>query len=253
MIQDFEMLTWQEIAEIDRCTAFPLLPIGSVEQHGPHLPVGTDDIILMNVLERAKTLIKEGPERGSHRLLVMPPILYGNSHEHLAFPGSISLSCHTLVSVIEDILECLSRYAFRRLIIFNSHGGNTALVHAYSQEWEARFGIQVFLLSLWSASFSLPEDGELFSSPPTSDYHAGERETSLIQYYEPDAVREENITEALSNEVTFRSYYSGWQTGDISPGNGTLGQPILAHAGKGKQCAELLAKKLVSLIDEIMS
>lgn len=250
MIVDYDSLTWADFANMECSKCIPILPIGSVEQHGPHLPLATDDIILIHVLEQTKK-IRNDSGGELPQFLAMPPILYGNSHEHLAFPGSISLSCRTIVMIIEDILECLVRYGFRKLVVFNSHGGNTSLIHAYSQEWEARFGIKVYLISLWSETFALAEDDSLFSSPASSDIHAGERETSLIQYYTPDAVRTERITGELSNDIQFASYYSGWLTHEISFENGTIGQPELANADKGEQWARLLAEKAATLLTEI--
>lgn len=253
----FAELTWVELDTMDRNKTTVLLPVGSVEQHGHHLPLGTDDLVLVEVLKQAESLQCELRKKNKanpslQEILCLPPLLYGNSHEHLNFPGTVSLSCRTLAFVIEDVISSLAMHGFKKLIIFNSHGGNTSLINAYAQEWEQRFGVAVFLLSLWSESFDMEGEDSIFSSPARSDIHAGERETSLILHYRNELVRKEKIDEHWSNDINFQPYYSGWQTENISPGNGTLGQPHLATVEKGRSYASFLAEKLIELIEKII-
>ena len=116
----WEELTSAEIGALDRDRAVVILPLGSVEQHGNHLPIGTDTM-LAEAVSRAAAEASGGT-------VVMPPPWYGFSAHHMRFPGSITLRAETLLALVEDVVASLVRHDFRRILIVNGHGGNNGLI-----------------------------------------------------------------------------------------------------------------------------
>lgn len=260
MIHELYKMTWFDVKDIDRDKACFLLPIGSTEQHGPHLPLGTDDLtltkVLQGVIEADASRIMTDPDSivgAEIDVLCLPPILFGNSHEHYSFPGTISLSCSTLVKIVEDVLASISEHGFKKMIVFNSHGGNTDLIKAYAQEWEQRFSVKVYLISLWSSLYDDESEPPIFVSDVNIDIHAGERETALLMHYNANLVRDDLITADITRDVSFKAYYSGWQSDEITSGNGTLGYPIHATKEKGEEYAQYLVERTTDLIYEIIN
>jgi len=184
--------------------------------------------------------------------MMLPVVHYGNSHEHLAFPGVISISCDTIVAIIRDVLKCMKMHGVKKLVILNSHGGNTALVEAYAQEWEVEFGIKVYTISIWSPYFF--RGAELGVETPLSlEIHAGEMETSVLQYGMPEMVREEKRTPELDHPVELLDYYTGWLVKDVSPDNGQMGMASRATKEKGKAIVEYMGNKICSYLVDIQN
>ena len=117
----FEELTSPEVAALDRDETVFILPLGSVEQHGNHMPVGTDTLLAHSVSLAAA-------ERSVGETAVLPPPWYGFSAHHMRFPGSITLKAETLMAVAEDIVGSLVAHGFRRILIVNGHGGNGGVI-----------------------------------------------------------------------------------------------------------------------------
>ena len=117
----YEELTSPEVAALDRDQTVLILPLGSVEQHGNHMPLGTD-----TVLAHAVSLAAAESLPGN--VLVLPPPWYGFSAHHMRFAGSIALSAGTLMAVAEDIVGSLVGQGFRRILIVNGHGGNNGVI-----------------------------------------------------------------------------------------------------------------------------
>ncbi|MEL7609284.1 MAG: creatininase family protein [Bacillota bacterium] len=245
MITDLNAYTWEELAVMDREKAVCLLPISALEQHGKHLPLGTDDFILAAALEG----VRRDPRLTADYLL-LPTLHYGNSVEHLDFFGTMSLGCATIVNIVEDILRCMADQGFKKLAIINSHGGNSAIFQAYSQEWQQKFGIRVYHANFYASGF-FREAASLLETPLSTDVHAGELETSVLLYKMPHLVRQEKITAAEDIYITLSDYYSGWLTSEYSPGNGTIGVPTRADAQKGKAVLDFIQNKLANCLFQI--
>jgi len=247
MVTDLNRYTWDEIAAMDPADMTYLLPISSLEQHGKHLALGADDFILRCALNE---LYKK--EEITSNMLMLPIIHYGNSHEHLAFRGVISISCDTIVSIIRDVLKCMKMHGVKKLVILNSHGGNTALIEAYTQEWELEFGVRVFTVSLWSPYFF--RGAELGMDTPLSlEIHAGEMETSILQYGMPEMVRNEKISPETDCLVELKDYYTGWNSAELSPGNGQMGAASHASVEKGERLVKFMGDKMCSYLLEIQN
>jgi creatinine amidohydrolase len=121
----WEELSVPEIETLDRDRTVLLLPLGSVEQHGRHLPVGTDTMLASAVSAAASKRLPE-------RIAVLPPSWYGFSPHHMHFPGTVTLRANTLLSVVEDIVGSLVAHGFKRVVLVNGHGGNIGLVDVLS-------------------------------------------------------------------------------------------------------------------------
>ncbi|MBV7329996.1 creatininase family protein [Chloroflexi bacterium TSY] len=130
----FAHMTWTEIEALDKQQGVVILPIGSVEQHGPHLPVLTDSLIATNLTEAMLARL-----HAEVQAWALPPLNYGKSNEHINFPGTVTLSASTLSVVLHDIGQSIHRADFRRLAFLNGHGGNVAVLEAAAALLEFRW------------------------------------------------------------------------------------------------------------------
>lgn len=164
--------TWKELKDSSVGTA--VISFGSIEQHGYHLPLGTDWIIAQ---ETARRLAEE---LDAYLLPTMP---FGCSREHMGFPGTITLKPATLASVLEDIVESLMEHGIKKIVVVNSHGGNWVL-KPIVRELNYKYPD----LSILWADGPLPHKAE----PVPEDIHSGREETSTMMYLRPDLIREIN-------------------------------------------------------------
>lgn len=170
-------MTSPEVKELLTRSDMVIIPIGALEQHGNHLPIGTDFI---NGVERAKLLAQE------RDVLVAPILLAGQSPYHMGFAGTITLSAETIIKVHLEAVECLIKYGFKRFIIMNAHGGNKALI-----------SLLVDQINQITAGIAVDFDEAIkpFSAPAASkesdllDRHAGTGETSNSLYLMPNLVQ----------------------------------------------------------------
>ncbi|WP_020619164.1 creatininase family protein [Paenibacillus daejeonensis] len=241
-------LTYQEIAALPKEDALVILPIGAIEQHGPHMPVMTDALIGEAVLTHA---LDQLDEEGN--IWLLPPLAYGKSNEHLDFPGTISLSASTLQGVVTDIATSVAKAGFRRLVLFNTHGGNTDLLNVAARELRISTGLMVFFLSPSSlnAAHDLLSDEE-------KEYgiHAGDYETSLVMAIKPAWVHTDKLVREIPDLSGLR-YLTlegktrfAWVMSDISS-SGAMGDSTQATSAKGdlilSRCATTLALALKEL------
>ena len=166
-------LTWTDVQEYLTTNDMVIIPIGSTEQHGPHLPLGTDSYIATDISKMISA--RTG-------VVVAPVLLVGYSVYHSGFPGSLSLKPETMEQVLFETAEMLIKYGFRRIMFMNGHGGNaivqSKVIHRINHNTEA---IAVALGDY------VPREAE----PPKDwfDQHAGFQETSVMLYLEPDLIR----------------------------------------------------------------
>jgi creatinine amidohydrolase len=215
--------TW---AEFDSRTPVVLLPLGSCEQHGPHLPLDTDAAVATAVAERAVTLM-----RGAIDAVIAPTQSYGASGEHEGFPGTVSIGHTALHLLVVELGRSMLRWA-GRLVVVNGHGGN--------------------LKSLAGAVRRLRDEGRdvawwaCVSREPKA--HAGRSETSVMHALRPGSVRSEQIAsgpQASEDHLLDRLMARGLRA--VSP-NGVIGEPAGASASEG---AELLAEMSTALAEAV--
>jgi creatinine amidohydrolase len=174
-------LTTKEFASLDAERTIAVLPVGAVEQHGPHLPVWVDSAINCGIIERAVPKIPDDLS-----VLVLPLMPVGKSDEHLAFPGTLSLSAETLIRVWTEIGESIHRTGIRKLVLFNSHGGQPQIMDIVARDLRVRHAMLVVAYS-WYAG-GLPA-GLFDEAEVRHGIHAGAVETSMMLHLRPDLVR----------------------------------------------------------------
>lgn len=207
----------------DRGPAVAVLPVGSLEQHGPHLPLTTDTLIACAVGAR----IAE-----EHGFWLLPPVTVSCSHEHAGWPGTVSVSATTLIAVVEDIAASLKSSGVGKLVLVNGHGGNHVLANVVQQAGGAMVLFPTF--GEWQAARAAAG----VATSNDEDMHAGELETSILLATTPELVR------------------PGYAAADSAPGDlrhlltlglapysksGVAGHPSLASADKGQAVLGALA------------
>lgn len=251
MITKWENLTRDEIAAIDKDTAIVFLPTAATEQHGAHLPVGTDSIILSTLID--KFIETECFDEGS--LIFAPQLCIGKSNEHMCFAGTLTFGTQTFYSMLHDIAESIAKSGFWKLVLLNSHGGNTDMLNMISRDLRIDFGMDVFVFDWWFTPFWNKGLEGLKQSGTYGVFHACELETSLMLHARPDMVHmelavDEDPVECLrdNNFVTvFGPYNAGWKTSDITK-SGVIGAPTYATAEKGKKLFDYAVKELKDII-----
>ena len=197
-----------------------VLPVGSFEQHGPYLPLATDTII-------ASTIARGIAE--SYPVLHLPPITISCSHEHAAWPGTVSISARTLYAVVSDIAESFDG----RLVLVNGHGGNYVLGNVVQ---EAKGRLALFPgVEDWQAAHSAAR----LETSLDSDMHAGELETSILLHAHPEVVRPGYETSDFLADDRRHMLTQGLAA--YSP-TGVVGRPSLATPGKGRDLLASLVK-----------
>lgn len=244
--RQFSYLTWQEVDHLPRESTLLVLPTAAIEQHGYHLPLATDTLINNLVLGHALQLL---PREAS--IFALPPICYGKSNEHIGYPGTLAVSAATFMSAVRDIGSSLANAGFQRLVLYNSHGGNTSAVDIMARDLRAEFGLRTFCLS---ASGGAVLSG-LHPQEKAYGYHAGEVETSLLMAGCPELVKTDQYSvnyiadlsrpEALLPENGPATF--AWLTQDIAP-SGVLGDPRASSAEKGQQWLAAMARKVADAL-----
>jgi creatinine amidohydrolase/Fe(II)-dependent formamide hydrolase-like protein len=238
--------TWPEAKERFKAVDVALLPVGAIEQHGPHLPLDTDAF-------DADYLARQVAEACDHpKPVVLPSIPYGVSYHHEGFSGTISISPDTLSRMVYEIGMNLARQGITKLVIINGHGGNSPALHFAAQ-----------LINRDAHIFTCVDTGE--SSDPDiyaiaetpNDVHAGEIETSTTLAVRPQLVRlnaaKKFVPRFSSRYLNFTSKRGvGWysHTAKISP-SGVLGDPTKANPEKGRRMWDLMIKHLVEFVEDL--
>ncbi|HEY7765875.1 MAG TPA: creatininase family protein [Aestuariivirgaceae bacterium] len=232
------LMRWEELSvpaieALDRDRTILLIPLGSVEQHGRHLPIGTDTILATAICRAAA---EQAPNAA-----VLPPPWYGFSQHHMRFAGSVTLRPETMLSLVEDIVESIVAHGFRRVVLMNGHGGNIGLIDVLSAKLGHRHYRRARVVGV--TYFQLAHDAiaKLRRSAPGGMGHACEFETAMIQHLRPELVFMDKAqatypdtgTEYVSTDLLGGSRVRAYNDfGDLSE-SGTLGDPSLASPEAG--------------------
>jgi creatinine amidohydrolase len=234
-----DLLTSATSADEGRRNArIAVLPVGSFEQHGDHLPLTTDTVIACLIAARLAE---------TYDLLLLPPITISCSHEHEGFPGTVSISAGTLISVIDDIRASLARSRITKLILVNGHGGNYVLSNI-TQQANVQGGHVVLFPGRddWNSA----RDHAGMTTAGHDDMHGGEMETSILLHAHPELVRDTYTGadhEASNRPHLLITGISAYST------SGIIGRPSLATADRGKVALASLVASFadhLKLIDE---
>lgn len=245
MKNQLSRLSWDDIDRLDREKTYFVLPISSLEQHGRHLPVGTDDMILQRVLQNICV-----DDNISKDIYFLPTIHYGNSHEHYGFPGTISLRIKTIAAIIEDVLAGMKQHAFQNVIVLNSHGGNSDLLCAFAQEWAFAYSINVYTINMWASSF-FDDAKSMIQTPLEYDIHAGEIETSILMHTDSDCVKGDMISSETDVFAALDPCDYAWTSAHLSPENGVIGGASRASAQTGDKVLRYICSKIVRDLNRI--
>jgi creatinine amidohydrolase len=244
-------LSTTEVAALPKDEAAVVLVVAAIEQHGPHLPVATDLVLGVSLLALAMERLEP-----SVQLWALPPLAYGRSNEHSRFAGTVSLSQATLGAVVHDIAASVERAGFRRLVLFNSHGGNLPVLDYLARDVREATGLMVFPFSMFRIGLEYPPISEQEALWGT---HAGEWETSMMLELAPELVRMERTAE-LGGYATPRAKLEHlrllgpigftWLTHEISTA-GVIGDPRPATAERGRDIVSLSVAKIAAALEEI--
>jgi creatinine amidohydrolase len=249
-----EEMSWVEIQEaIRKGKTTVILVSGSIEQHGPHLPTGTDTFLGYEIAGRAAVRLGNA--------LVAPVIRPALSEHHLGFPGSLTLKWKTYFAVLEDICSSLARCGFKDLVLTSSHGGNTAVLTALTpdlaRDLHGKIRVHVVDYLQRGSAKQRPLFEKLGISRGKAGVHAGFGETSEMLAVRPDLVRMDRAKRGLDRESFYdpanigRSQIDSFVLGirHFSP-NGILGDPRGASAAVGKKLTDLMVESLAQAVSE---
>ena len=248
----WQELTTEDVAALDRARTVAVLPVAAVEQHGPHLPLGTDAIINVGVLARA---LSQAP--ADSPIVVLPLLSVGASGEHRDFAGTLSLAARTLLDLVTEVAEGIVRAGLRKLVLFNSHGGQPQVLEMAAQDLRTRHGMIVVVANAWRM---MDRDSVLPPAEREAGLHAGGFETALMLHLRPDLVRKDKIrdfpSKARALETDFPALAShgrvafAWQAQDLNPA-GAVGDARLGTAEMGRKLVDQAAERLLRLVEEL--
>lgn len=243
--------SWSQIAEIDKETVV-VIPLGACEQHGRHLPLSVDSLLIEEMADRLD-------EKLGRTILTLPVLWLGSSHHHIDFPGTVSVPPDLFGQMIRSITQCVLKAGFRRLFFLNGHGGNeTPAANALSQlamtsdEAEAA---QIVIGSWWKVAAKALDPEKLKMTTPGLS-HACEYETSCVLAIREDLVR---MSEIRSTDRTVDSPWAMAGLGGKLNGfrrvrrwtsSGATGVPAAATREKGEQILEGVTELLATVIEE---
>lgn len=244
-------LTSPALAAIDRRIPV-VMNISAVEQHGPHLPVGTDAMIGAFFMDRIDTLMADA-------VLILPQLAVCCSSHHMDFAGSLTIRHETMLSYVGDVIASVLSHGFETIVLFNSHGGNEAIGRVLVEKLgHANPQAQVAMLTWWTVARAAL--GDIQRSGFGGVGHACEFETSLLLHFAPELV----VTEAIADPELPTTY--PWACSDMltapagvlyrsmktqSGGAGTVGRPSFASAEKGARIADAVVARLAEMLADL--
>lgn len=236
----------QELRVLADQNAVVILPVASIEQHGPHLPVMTDTRLGHEIAVRAAR--KAYPKRPT---VVAPVVWSGLSEHHMAFGGTLTLRQDTYRAVLRDLIDAIMRHGFRDIVISNSHGGNIIATQALLDDIAPTCPATLIFTTY------VGEAGAAMGAPLEDQdnlLHAGEAETSMMMAVEPDLVDDSDLASlnvSSGNEPDFLQVGQAsyrWRPLAHATPNGVLGYPEKANPTKGEQLFEIGSDAIARLI-----
>jgi creatinine amidohydrolase len=245
-------LTSDDFTGLDPERTIAVLPVAAIEQHGPHLPVGTDTIIAEGMIAETIVQLSRGVEA-----IFLPVQTIGKSNEHLKFPGTITLTAETALKAWVEIGEGVSRAGIRKLAFINSHGGNTDLIGIAARELRVRFAM--FAVHTHWMRFGYPH-GLYEEEEIAHGLHGGDIETSLMLHFRPILVKRDAIANFAPASVAMPADFKrlrasaphgfAWMAQDLNPA-GAIGDATRATAEKGAATAAHQATGFVELLRDM--
>ena len=235
----FAEMSSPEVGDAAQRKALVLVPIGQTEEHGPHLPTGTDAVIADEVAARIERQLED-----EMPVLVMDTVRYGYSVQAVAeWPGLVGLSPRTVTDTMLELCGSLCRSGFRKIAIINSHGNHPGLLEVVSRRLGDEHGMDVPVLSVGGlVAEALKQHAE---GGEGASCHAGEMETSIMLRMRPDLVRTDLYPTGdrvrVNSPVSGGVFWSTWWRQKSS--SGIYGDPATASAEKGEKFLEGIVQK----------
>lgn len=242
----FEEFSWPEIRDAVAQNRVAVLPVGTVEQHGPHLPLVTD---VLTAAEMSRRAVERIPEQA----IVLPPVYYSFNEHHMDFPGTIAIQGETVIRYVTDIGLSLARHGFRKVLLVNGHGSNVPFLDISARNITNQTEAICAMVSWWSLVPKSVMSKLRESEYPGGMAHGCELETSVLLYLRPDLVQFEKAERDIrfkSSEffywdlerpspVVFQEWFSRYSK------TGTVGDPTKATKAKGEEFVNAVVDRLV--------
>jgi creatinine amidohydrolase len=251
-----ENLKWPDVKRIDLANTPVVMPLGSLEQHGPHLPLTTDTEIVTAIARRVEALLHD-------RILVAPTLWLGHSPHHLNFPGTLSVEPRIYIDMVKSLVHSMVRHGAKKIFLLNGHGGNEAPVPVALRELKTELSAHkdifvTFASYWWLGAKTLTEVRE---SGMGGIGHACEMETSVMLEIAPGkvdmsvarksgpgpAMRFRVVDMQAKNPVAIVSEF------DELSDSGVLGEPELADAEKGRRFLDGFAESIVEFLEDFVT
>lgn len=246
----WEEHSWPQLREASKQDRVVVLPVGTIEQHGPHLPLSTDCIT-------SREISREAVEAIPDEAILMPQVYYSFNLHHMDFPGTIAVDGDHIIPYVTDVLMSIAHHGFKKILLVNGHGSNVPFLDICARNLCNETESVAAMVSWWDLSEpALTEIRE--SVYPGGLSHACELETSVILHYRPDLVDMSLAEEDISYNV---GKYIFWDLQKGAPvkfqeffsrnsRTGTKGDPTCATADKGRRIVECVVENMVELIRE---
>lgn len=240
-------MTWADVDSLSRDTLV-VIPIAACEQHGLHMPLFTDSLLLEEVMRRVQSMPV------AEKVLFAPLQWYGNSHHHMDMPGTISASPRGYLNLLKDLAECFLKHGFVRILFLNGHGGNITpsqqALFELRQQYRDRDDLLLLSLTYWDSADPNKDNPEFKQSEMG---HAGEWETAMMLRIRPELVKGDL---KQVDEIPFGDGgapgYRGWIMPDRSePGH--IGTPAEATAEKGEVLFRCFANGVESYLEKVIA
>lgn len=247
-------LTWEELRDIAAQSRVVIVPIGALEQHGPHLPLNTDNYIVSH-------LCYELGRRIPDEVVVLPVIPFAFDAHHMHFPGTITIQWNHIIQYLLDVLVSVAHHGFKRIVVVSGHGVNPPYMAVAGNELHYRTGAMCASL-FWGTLIGAMDD--LRESPtPGGMAHACELETSVVLHLDQARVRTERVQREMGFEQTAHIWMdigipaSGVHLGELwwsgFSQTGVAGDPTVARGQKGKLIFERAVENFVEFVREFRS
>ena len=240
---------------IDRAVA--VLPVAATEQHGPHLPVSVDTTLVNGVINASLAHLP-----ADLPVLFLPTQQVGKSNEHIRFPGTLTISAQTLISVWMELGACVARAGFKKLVLLNSHGGQVSVMDIVARDLRTAHDLIVYHTSWYNLPLGSEVTGHFSPEEHRFGIHAGDIETSMMLALAPQLV---DMTQARNFHSTSQdraavypilgngsSAKLGWQMQDYNA-SGAAGNAAAATAAKGQHLLDAAGLQLAKLLQEVSS